>query len=213
MRREEFGRTEDGTDVIPPKPIPWRGFRSGGYVQVSEERLMTICSSEQMAEIRRTDVRLTKHEIFKPVEVVDEIASETDSSDDMEMFTPNADGMIRLEEIPTDPPAGANLTLAIGNGESVGECVGFSSKGKGIMAADELPGVQLFSSQMGSSSGYAKRQDVTAALGSNAPDDADEQGGEEMAQNGHLYLGQVFVDRDAFKEVGARESGPGMQWC
>ena len=91
-----------------------KGFRSGGYVQVSEERLMTICSSEQMAEIRRTAVRLTKHEIFKPVEVIDEIASETDSSDDMEMFTPNADGMIRLEEIPTDPPAGANLTLSIG---------------------------------------------------------------------------------------------------
>ncbi|KAG2332972.1 hypothetical protein Bca52824_004152 [Brassica carinata] len=62
---------------------------------------MTIRSSGAMAEIRRTAVRLTKHEIFKPVEVIDEIASETDSSDDMEMFTPNADGMIRLEEIPT----------------------------------------------------------------------------------------------------------------
>lgn len=76
--------------------------------------MMTICSSEQMAEIRRTAVRLTKHEIFKPLEVV-EMASETDSSNDMEMFTPNADGMIRLEEIPTQPPAGATLTLAIGN--------------------------------------------------------------------------------------------------
>ena len=26
MRREEFGVTEDGTDVVPPKPIPWRGL-------------------------------------------------------------------------------------------------------------------------------------------------------------------------------------------
>lgn len=25
MRREEFGLTEDGTEVFPPKPIPWRG--------------------------------------------------------------------------------------------------------------------------------------------------------------------------------------------
>ncbi|WZZ74094.1 hypothetical protein YC2023_085464 [Brassica napus] len=45
MRREEFGLTEDGTDVVPPKPIPWRGFRSGGYLQVSEEKLMTISAA------------------------------------------------------------------------------------------------------------------------------------------------------------------------
>lgn len=25
-RGEEFGLTEDGTDVVPPKPIPWRGL-------------------------------------------------------------------------------------------------------------------------------------------------------------------------------------------
>ena len=25
MRRKDFGLTEDGTDVVPPKPIPWRG--------------------------------------------------------------------------------------------------------------------------------------------------------------------------------------------
>ena len=25
IQREEFGLTEDGTDVVPPKPIPWRG--------------------------------------------------------------------------------------------------------------------------------------------------------------------------------------------
>lgn len=24
LRREEFGLSEDGTDVVPPKPIPWR---------------------------------------------------------------------------------------------------------------------------------------------------------------------------------------------
>ena len=26
MRRKDFGLTEDGTDVVPPKPIPWRGW-------------------------------------------------------------------------------------------------------------------------------------------------------------------------------------------
>ncbi|KAJ4887021.1 DBD_Tnp_Mut domain-containing protein [Raphanus sativus] len=25
IRRDEFGLTEDGTDVVPPKPVPWRG--------------------------------------------------------------------------------------------------------------------------------------------------------------------------------------------
>ncbi|KAF3610134.1 hypothetical protein DY000_02049512 [Brassica cretica] len=105
MQREEFGLTEDGTDVVPPKPIPWR---------VSEERLMTICSSEQMVEIRRTAVRLTKQEILHPLEVVDEVSSETDSSDEMEIFTPDADGMIRFEEVPTEQQPDVGLTLAIG---------------------------------------------------------------------------------------------------
>ncbi|KAG2295702.1 hypothetical protein Bca52824_042371 [Brassica carinata] len=51
MRGEEFRLTEDRTDVVPLKPIPWRGFPAGGYLQVSEEKLMTICSREQTDEI------------------------------------------------------------------------------------------------------------------------------------------------------------------
>ena len=75
---------------------------------------MTICSSEQMVEIRRTVVRLTKREILHPLEVVDEVSSETDSTDEMEVFTPNAEGMIRLEEVPTEQQPDAGLTMAIG---------------------------------------------------------------------------------------------------
>lgn len=59
-------------------------------------------------------MRLTKHEIFQPLEVVEELSSETDSSDQMDIFTPNSEGMIRLEEIPRDAPEDENLTLAIG---------------------------------------------------------------------------------------------------
>ena len=65
-------------------------------------------------EIRRNAVRLTRDEIFQPLMVIDENSSQTDSSDEIDIFTPNAEGMNRLEEIPTEPPAGANLTLAIG---------------------------------------------------------------------------------------------------
>lgn len=75
---------------------------------------MSICTSDQMVEIRRCAVRLTKNEIFRPLEVVDDLSSETGSSDGLEVFTPDEDGMIRLEEVPTEEPAIANLTLAIG---------------------------------------------------------------------------------------------------
>ncbi|CAN6931194.1 unnamed protein product [Brassica oleracea] len=153
MRREEFGLTEDGTDVVPPKPIPWRGFRSGGYLQVSEERLMTICSSEQMVEIRRTVVRLTKREILHPLEVVDEVSSETDSTDEMEVFTPNAEGMIRLEEVPTEQQPDAGLTMAIATNNDVSERS--TNKGKGIMTEPGMGGGPMFSLQMWSGSGGA----------------------------------------------------------
>lgn len=78
-------------------------FRTGGYLQVSEEKLMTICSTEQMAEIRRTALCMTKHQIFRSLEVVDDITSETDSSDGLEVFSPDDEGMIRLEDVPTEP--------------------------------------------------------------------------------------------------------------
>ncbi|CAF1725473.1 unnamed protein product [Brassica napus] len=165
MRREEFGVTEDGTDVVPPKPIPWRGFRSGGYLQVSEEKMMTICSSEQMVEIRRNAVRVTRDEIFQPLMVIDENSSQTDSSDEMETFRPNAEGMIRLEEIPTEPPGGANLTLTIATTDDVnGGRVGSYGKGKGVMMGPDITGVQLFGLQMGSGSGYANTEEANVAI-------------------------------------------------
>ncbi|CAN7085508.1 unnamed protein product [Brassica oleracea var. botrytis] len=176
MRREEFGLTEDGIDVVPPKPIPWR---------VSEEKLMTICSSEQMVEIRRNAVRLTRDEIFQPLMVIDENSSQTDSSDEIDIFTPNAEGMIRLEEIPTEPPAGANLTLAIATTDDVdGGRVGSYGKGKGVMTGPDITGSQLFGLQMGSGSGFANTEGADVAL-----------------EEDEAYAGEqkVFVDRDAFK--------------
>ncbi|KAG2321673.1 hypothetical protein Bca52824_014886 [Brassica carinata] len=202
---QEFGLTEDGCEVVPPKPIPWRGFRQGGYLQLSEEKLMSICSSEQMVEIRRTAVHLTKNEIFRPLEVVDDMSSETDSSDEMENFTPDEDGMIRLEEVRTEQPANANLTLAIAT------TGGPSENGKAIMTEPEIEGGQMFSMHMGSGCGYGNTPGGDVPIEGDAYDGPEMEGGEEMAKNGHLYVGQNFVDRDAFKEVRARESCPGMQ--
>lgn len=72
------------------------GFPAGGYLQVSEEKLMTICSREQTDEIRRNVVHLTRSEITQPLKDIDVITSESDYSDEMDVFTPNADGIIRL---------------------------------------------------------------------------------------------------------------------
>ncbi|KAF3485890.1 hypothetical protein F2Q69_00055851 [Brassica cretica] len=178
MQREEFGLTEDGTDVVPPKPIPWR---------VSEEKLMTICSSEQMVEIRRNAVRLTRDEIFQPLMVVDENSPQTDSSDEMDIFTPNAEGMIRLEEIPTEPPAGANLTLVIATTNDVnGGRVGSYVKGKGVMIGPDIRGGQLFGLQMGSGSGFANTEGADVKK-------------RKWAAIISSMWGQVFVDRDAKK--------------
>ncbi|XP_013607536.1 PREDICTED: uncharacterized protein LOC106314149 [Brassica oleracea var. oleracea] len=222
MRREEFGLTEDGTDVVPPKPILWRGFRSGGYLQVSEEKLMTICSSEQMVEIRRNAVRLTREEIFQPLIVIDENSSQTDSSDEMDIFTPNAEGMIRLEEIPIEPPIGANLTLAITAADDItGRRVESYGKGKGIITGPDITGGQLFVLQMGSGSGYANTEGADVALEEDVAYAGEQKGKEEIDSNNQLYVGQVFVDQDAFKvhmslhalankyRYFVRKSGPG----
>ncbi|KAF3502535.1 hypothetical protein F2Q69_00039997 [Brassica cretica] len=222
MRREEFGLTEDETDVVPPKPILWRGFRSGGYLQVSEEKLMTICSSEQMVEIRRNAVRLTRDEIFQPLMVIDENSSQTDSSDEMDIFTRNAEGMIRLEEIPIEPPTGANLTLAITAADDItGRRVESYGKGKGIITGPDITGGQLFVLQMGSGSGYANTEGADVALEEDVAYAGEQKGKEEIDSNNQLYVGQVFVDRDAFKvhmslhalankyRYFVRKSGPG----
>ncbi|KAG2264277.1 hypothetical protein Bca52824_071356 [Brassica carinata] len=126
---------------------------------------MTICSSEQMVEIRRNAVRLTRDEIFQPLMVIDENSPQTDSSDEMDIFTPNAEGMIRLEEIPTEPPAGANLTLAIATTNDVnGGRVGSYVKGKGVMTGPDIRGGQLFGLQMGSGSGFANTEGADVVL-------------------------------------------------
>ncbi|KAG5411131.1 hypothetical protein IGI04_007450 [Brassica rapa subsp. trilocularis] len=176
MWREEFGLTEDGTDVVPPKPIPWRGFRSGGYLQVSEERLMTICSK-----------------------VVDEVSSESDSSDEMEVFTPDAEGMIRLEEVPTEQQSDAGLTLGIAINNDV--AYGSTDKGKGIMTELGMGGGPMFSLQMWSGSGDASEDADQNPEGAYAGHDvnAGDEGDEEMAKYDNLYVVQVFVDRDPFK--------------
>ncbi|KAG5406969.1 hypothetical protein IGI04_013088 [Brassica rapa subsp. trilocularis] len=199
IQREEFGLTEDGTDVVPPKPIPWRGFRSGGYLQVSEERLMTICSSEQMEEIRRTAVRLTKREILHPLEVMDGVSSESDSSDEMEVFTQDGEGMIRLEEMTTEQQPEAGLTLAIAINNDVAS--GSTDKGKGIMTESGMGGGPMFSLQMWSGSGDASEDAYPNPEGAYTGHDvnAGDEGDEEMAKYDNLYVGQVFVDRDAFK--------------
>ncbi|WZZ86687.1 hypothetical protein YC2023_115266 [Brassica napus] len=147
------------------KQLACSSFRSGGYLQVSEEKMMTICSSEQMVEIRRNAVRVTRDEIFQPLMVIDENSSQTDSSDEMETFRPNAEGMIRLEEIPTEPPGGANLTLTIATTDDVnGGRVGSYGKGKGVMMGPDITGVQLFGLQMGSGSGYANTEEANVAI-------------------------------------------------
>ncbi|CAN6876108.1 unnamed protein product [Brassica oleracea] len=138
-----------------------------------------------MVEIRRNAVRLTRDEIFQPLMVIDENSSQTDSSDEMDIFIPNAKGMIRLEEIPTEPPAGANLTLAIATTDDVdGGRVGSYMKGKGVMTGPDIRGGQLFGLQMGSGSGFANTEGADVAL-----------------EEDEAYAGEqkLFVDRDAFK--------------
>ncbi|KAF3608751.1 hypothetical protein DY000_02047614 [Brassica cretica] len=195
IRREEFGLTEDGTDVFPPKPKPWRG-----YLQVSEERLRTICSKEHMDEIRRTAVRLSRSEITHPLTDIDAIPSESDSSDEMEVFTPDADGMIRLEELGTQQPEGAILTLAITatNAENA-RSGGSSNKGKGMMTEQPLKRKLYLDFESGSGSG---NEEIDVGNGQQPDFEADEfgiQDVEAVLPNNHLFVGQVFVDRDAFK--------------
>lgn len=106
-------------------PISMLGFRVSGYLQINEQMLMSICSGEQMEEIRRNAVRLTPSEIYQPQMDLPDDNSETDSSEDMDVFKANADGEIRLEElsngvsslgvIPPQETADTNLNLAIGN--------------------------------------------------------------------------------------------------
>uniref|UniRef100_A0A0D3AZF6 Uncharacterized protein n=1 Tax=Brassica oleracea var. oleracea TaxID=109376 RepID=A0A0D3AZF6_BRAOL len=58
-----------------------------GCLQVPEEVLMTICTREQMEEIRRNSLSLMRSDITKPL-----VQSETDSFDEMDVFTPTRDG-------------------------------------------------------------------------------------------------------------------------
>ncbi|KAJ4893813.1 hypothetical protein Rs2_20607 [Raphanus sativus] len=109
---------------------------------------MSICSSEQMEEIRRNAVRRTPSQIYQPLMDLPVDDSETDSSEDMDVFKPNDDGEIRLEElhdglsspvvVPPQQPADANLNLAIVAANSTGGFVGDADKGKGIMIDEDI---------------------------------------------------------------------------
>ncbi|KAF3571764.1 hypothetical protein F2Q69_00061709 [Brassica cretica] len=153
IRREEFGLTEDGTDMHPPKPRPWRGFPAGVTAKL-EERLLTIYSKEQVDEIRRNVVRLTRTEISQPREDIRGIRSESGSSDEMDDFTPDAEGIIRLQDEAPNQPDGVNLTLAIARPTAVNEYSGgVRDKGKGKMYEPSVKRNLLMDFEIGSGSG------------------------------------------------------------
>ncbi|WZZ66670.1 hypothetical protein YC2023_078040 [Brassica napus] len=70
-----------------------------------------------------------------------------------------------LWRAPDEPPAGANLTLAIATTDDVdGGRVGSYGKGKGVMTGPDIRGGQLFGLQMGSGSGFANTEGGDVAL-------------------------------------------------
>ena len=71
-----------------------------------EEVLMTICTREQMEEIRRNSLSLMRSDITQPL-----VQSETDSNG---CFHSNKRWIIRLEEVASEPPWQKSLTLALG---------------------------------------------------------------------------------------------------
>ncbi|KAG2323774.1 hypothetical protein Bca52824_006502 [Brassica carinata] len=135
-------------------------------------------SREQMQEIRRTALRLTPKQIYQPLEDIPDIPSESDSSGDMDVMLPNADGMIRLEELPMAQQAGANLTLAIAVTGGVGGGVGGSpNKDKGAMSDEDLGEDHIRGLEIGSSSAYAYADGADAEQGFEEPFDCDSQAG------------------------------------
>ncbi|KAF3591399.1 hypothetical protein DY000_02025362 [Brassica cretica] len=108
----------------------------------------------------------------------------------MDVFTPDVDGMIRLEELGTQQPEGANLTLAIVATDAENAVSGGSSKkGKGKMTEQPLKRKLYLDFEIGSGSG---NEEIDVGNGQQPDFEADEfgiQGNNELVQvqaMGHL---------------------------
>ncbi|KAF2615586.1 hypothetical protein F2Q70_00007037 [Brassica cretica] len=80
-------------------------LRGRGCLQVPKEVLMTICTREQMEEIRRNSLSLMRSDITQPL-----VQSETDSNG---CFHSNKRWIIRLQEVASEPTWQKSLTLAL----------------------------------------------------------------------------------------------------
>lgn len=91
-------------------------MRRREYLQISEERLRSICSSDQMEAIRKDAVAVVRNELDKPNPIVndDESQSETDSADEMEVFTDGDEGIIMLSQSSPASPGRGRMRLALG---------------------------------------------------------------------------------------------------
>lgn len=62
-----------------------------------------------LSDFRRNSLNLTRNDTIQPL-----VQSETDSSDEIDVFTTTRDGIIRFEEVAREPPHQTSLTLALG---------------------------------------------------------------------------------------------------
>lgn len=85
-----------------------------GYLQVSEEKLLAICSEDQVNEIRRNAIRLTRDEVSRPITDLDEPRSESDSTEDMVVITGQGEGIIRLAEESAETEWDASVADVLG---------------------------------------------------------------------------------------------------
>ncbi|KAG2299086.1 hypothetical protein Bca52824_035558 [Brassica carinata] len=85
------------------------------YLQISEEKLMRICSSARMEEIIMNAESVVRNEIDQPVIEENGIQSETDSFDEMDVLTQGGEEIIRLSQMTNASSEQDNLTLAIGD--------------------------------------------------------------------------------------------------
>lgn len=62
-----------------------------------------------LSDFRRNSLNLTRNDTIQPL-----VQSETDSSDEIDVFTTTKDGIIRFEEVAREPPHQTSFTLALG---------------------------------------------------------------------------------------------------
>lgn len=97
--------------------LSYSAMRPRKYIQISEEQLLSICSSAQMSKIIREGETVVRNEIDKPEVEGGGIRSETDSSDDQPiLLTRGGEEIIRLTQLPSESPGRESLSLAIGKG-------------------------------------------------------------------------------------------------